>query len=283
MYRNAYVFGFLALALAGLGGCSNAPTANVSKQAAPAPDKIQGKALQNLAETSSIDTAMNAGGPSVYLLDGPHRNRLFFKTATEVVADQEYIAEGVNAQKLIDEIGDPDEGKNGYPLPSSCEKVVKKAWPGMAFDVTDLDSSVLCARVKRYPARPVFLVTRLTPVTPESGAAAKKKAGGEDIPEVSVAAEKQRAMLIEGPTVLAAPLWAPEGDTVHCKLVVDQDGKVSELETGGQLCESVPWSQFRYKATVEGGKPVKVNTEVEVRFEPRKKSADAAPGSHPPS
>lgn len=36
------------------------------------------------------------------------------------------------------------------------------------------------------------------------------------------------------------------------------------------LCESVPWFQFRYKPTVKGGHPVKVETEVEVRFEARK-------------
>jgi hypothetical protein len=57
---------------------------------------------------------------------------------------------------------------------------------------------------------------------------------------------------------------------VLCKVVIDSEGKVSELGTGMQLCEAVPWSQFRYKPAVQGGHPVKVNTEVEVRFEPRK-------------
>jgi hypothetical protein len=115
-------------------------------------------------------------------------------------------------------------------------------------------------------------VTRITPVTSkESGAAdAKKMAEDDDTPEVSVAADKQRALLIEGPAVQTAPLWSPAGGTVHCKLVIDKDGKVSELETGTQLCESVPWSQFRYKPTVKGSHPVKVRTEVEVRFDPRK-------------
>ena len=161
---------------------------------------------------------------------------------------KEYIAEGVYAQKAIDEIGDPDQGKNGYPLQSSCERVVKTAWPGLAFDVADLHTAALCARVKRYPARPIFLVTRLLPVaSKESGTAEPKKdAEAENIPKVSVAADKQRALLIEGPTVLTAPLWAPAGSTVRCKLVIDKEGRISELETGAQLCESVPWSQFRY-------------------------------------
>jgi hypothetical protein len=126
--------------------------------------------------------------------------------------------------------------------------------------------------VKRYPARPIFLVTRLLPVaSKESGTAEPKKdAEAENIPEVSVAADKQRALLIEGPTVQTAPLWAPAGGTVRCKLVIDKEGRILELETGAQLCESVPWSQFRYKPTVQGGHPVKVKTEVEVRFDPRK-------------
>ena len=100
----------------------------------------------------------------------------------------------------------------------------------------------------------------------------KKDAEGneEDIPEVSVAADKQRAFLIEGPTVQTAPLWEPAGGTVRCKVVINPKGKVSELETGIQLCEAVPWSQFRYQPPVERGHPVKVKTEVEVRFEPRK-------------
>jgi hypothetical protein len=107
--------------------------------------------------------------------------------------------------------------------------------------------------------------------TNQSGAAEHKKdAETEDIPEVSVAADKQRALLIEGPTVQTAPLWAPAGGTARCKLVIDKEGTVSELETGAQLCESVPWSQFRYKPTVQRGHPVKVKTEVEVRFDPRK-------------
>jgi hypothetical protein len=274
MYRNAYVFCFLVLTLAGLGGCSSGPSAKESKKAAAAPDRIQGKAQENRSETTTSDAAMNAGGPTIYLWDGLRGYRLFFKTAFQVDPGKEYIAEGVYAQKAIDEIGDPDQGKNGYPLESSCDRVVRTAWPGLAFDVTDLHSSVLCARVKRYPARPVFLVTRLLPVTPKEGDAGEPKkdakAKEQDIPAVPVASDKQRALLIEGATVQSAPLWAPAGGTVHCKLVIDKEGKISELETGAQLCESVPWSQFRYKPTVQGGHPVKVETEVEVRFEPRK-------------
>jgi len=272
MYRNRYVFCFLVLSLAALSGCSSGPSAKESKKAAAAPDKIQGKIQEVLSETTSTDAALNAGGPSLYILEGVRHYRLFFKTAMQVDPTKEYVAEGVDAQKAIDEIGDPDQGKNGYPLQSSCDRVVRMAWPGMAFDVTDSDSSVLCARVKRYPARPVFLVTRLQLVAPKEGdaAEAKKDAEAEKAPEVSVAADKQRALLIEGPTVQTAPLWAPEGKTVRCQLVIGQEGRILELETGAQLCESVPWSQFRYKPTVQGGHPVKVETEVEVRFEPRK-------------
>ncbi len=267
MYRNAYLFCFLVLTLAGLGGCSGGPSAKESRKAAAAPDKIQGKVQQMASETGAADAALNAGGPSVYLLDGLRRYRLFFGKAYEVDPTKEYIAEGIYAQKAIDEIGDPDQGKNGYPLPSSCDRVVRMAWPGLAMDVTDLRAKVLCARVKRYPARPVFLVTRLT--LKESGAAKKGGGAEENIPSVSVAADKQRALLIEGPAVQTAPLWAPAGGTVRCKLVIDTEGKVSELATGAQLCESVPWSQFRYKPTLRGGHPVNVETEVEVRFEPR--------------
>ena len=274
MYRNAYLFCFLVLTLAGLGGCSGGQSAKESKKAAAAPDKIQGKSQVVVMERTATDDAMNAGGPSVYLLDGLRRYRLFFGKAFQVDPGKEYIAEGVDAQKAIDKIGDPDQGKNGYPLPSSCDRVVRMAWPGQAMDVTDLRAKVLCARMKRYPARPVFLVTRLLPVTSKEGGAAEPKKGAgaaeQEIPSISVAADKQRALLIEGPTVQTAPLWAPAGGTVRCKLVIDTEGRVSELATGTQLCEAVPWSQFRYKPTLKGGRTVHVVTEVEVRFEPRK-------------
>jgi hypothetical protein len=264
MYRNAYVFCFLVLTLAGLGGCSSGPSVKESKKAATAPDKIQGKAQASPSESTAADAALNAGGPSLYLVDGLRHYRLFFKTAFQVEPGKEYIAEGVYAQKAIDEIGDPDQGKNGYPLQSSCERVVRMAWPGLAFDVTDLHTSALCARVKRYPARPVFLVTQLLPVTSKADAK-----DDQDIPEVSVPADKQRALLIEGPKALTAPLWEPTATTVTCKVFITE-GKVSELDTGAQLCETVPWSQFRYQPTAKGGHPVKVKTEIEVHFEPRK-------------
>jgi hypothetical protein len=57
---------------------------------------------------------------------------------------------------------------------------------------------------------------------------------------------------------------------VHCKIVIDEEGKIAELDSGSQLCETVPWSQFRYKPTVKGARPVRVNTEVEIRFDARK-------------
>jgi len=272
MTRNAYVFSFLVLTLAGLAGCSSEPNAKASKPAT-APDKIQGKAQLLLDETTASDAAMNAGGPSVYLVDGLNRYRLFFNKPFQVEAGKEYVAEGVNAQKTIDAIGDPDQGKNGYPLQSSCDRVVRMAWPGLAFDVTDGHVTNLRAKVKRYPARPIFLVTRIEPAASAADSAKQAKDTGteqKDAPEVSVPADKQRALLIEGPTVLIAPLWEPTGGTARCKVVIDQEGKIAELNSGAQLCETVPWSQFRYKPAAKGGHPVRVNTEVEVRFDPRK-------------
>jgi len=241
MTRNTYVLSFLVLTLAGLAGCSSAPPA---KQTAAPPDKIQGKAQILEAETSALDAALNAGGPSVYLVDGLHRYRLFFNKPYEVIPGQEYIAEGVYAQKAIDAIGDPDQGKNGYPLQSSCDTVVKTAWPGLAFDVTDSHVKSLRAKVKRFPARAVFLVTRIQPAPADP---AKKAAADaeKEAPNVSVPADKQRALLIEGPSALPAPLWDPTGGTARCKVLVDPEGKIVELNSGSQLCETVPWSQFR--------------------------------------
>jgi hypothetical protein len=270
MTRDTYVFGFLIITFVGLAGCSSKPT---TKPAAAATDKIQGKAQVMLDETGVADAALNAGGPSVYLIvDGLNRYRLYFNKAFQVEPGQEYMAEGVYAQKAIDAIGDPDQGKNGYPLGSSCDRVVNMAWPGLAMDVTDSYSSSLRVKVQRFPARPVFLVTKIEPVA-SGGDAAKKKDGGaveKEAPKVSVPADKQRALLVEGPTVQTAPLWEPAGGTAHCKVVVDEEGKVTELDTGSQLCETVPWVQFRYQPTVKSGHPVRVNTEVEVRFDPRK-------------
>jgi hypothetical protein len=267
MYRNAYSLLFLVVAIAVLGSCSSEP-AGKSGKAAAALDKIHGKAQVVLNETTATDTALNAGGPSVYLIVGLRRYRLFFDKPFQVEGGKEYDVEGVNAQKVIDEIGDPDQGKNGYPLESSCDRVVGMAWPGLAMDAASSNSSTLRSRVKRYPARPVFLVTQLTPAeSKESGADSAE--ADKDIAEVSVPADKQRALLIEGPTTLPAPLWEPTGGTESCKVSIT-DGKVSELDTGAQLCESVPWSQFRYQPTSKGGHPVKVKTEVEVRFDARK-------------
>ena len=85
MTRNTYVFSFLVLTLAGLAACSSEPNAKASK-AATAPDKIQGKAQILLDESTASDAAMNAGGPSVYLVDGLNRYRLFFNKAFQVEA-----------------------------------------------------------------------------------------------------------------------------------------------------------------------------------------------------
>jgi hypothetical protein len=226
-----------------------------------------------MQEPTVAEAAMNAGGPTVYLLDGLQRYRLFFNTAIEVVPGKEYAAEGVYAQKAIDEIGDPDQGKNGYPLAESCARVVNMTWSGLALDVADGYAGTLCSKLKRYPARPVFLVTRLEAVEGSGSADAKKKDAAseeKDVPEASVPADKQSTFLTESPKALTAPLWQPEGGTVRCKVLINTDGKISDLETGNQLCEAVPWSQYRYQPPVQRGHPVKVRTEVEVRFEPRK-------------
>jgi hypothetical protein len=268
MYRNACTLYLLVLTITGLCGCSSGPSATESAKTTAPPDKIQGKAQIALNETSATDAALNAGGPSVYLVEGMHRYRLFFNKAMQVDAGKEYIAEGVNAQKAIDGIGDPDQGKNGYPLEASCDRVVKMVWPGLSFDANDSFVSTLRTRVRRYPARPVFLVKTLSPVTTKD-ASADSKAGEKELPEISVPADKQRALLTEGPTSLTAPLWEPTGGTVRCKVSIT-DGKISDLDTGAQLCETVPWSQFHYQPTLKGGHPVKVKTEVEVRFDPRK-------------
>jgi hypothetical protein len=266
--RASYNYRLLVLALAGLGGCSSEPPA---KQAETPRDKIQGRAIVLPNETTPLDTSMNAGGPSLYLVDGLNRYRLFFNKQFDVQPEQEYVAEGVLAQKAIDAIGDPDQGKNGYPLQSSCDHVVRMAWPGLALDVTDSYASSLRAKVKRYPARPVFLVTQIQLASADSGKQKKEADAGEkEAPKVSVPADKQRALLVDGPTALTAPLWEPEGGSVRCKVVIDEEGKIAELDSGSQLCEAVPWSQFRYKPTLKGGHPVRVNTEVEVRFDPRK-------------
>ncbi len=270
MTRNKYFFCLLTFTLAGVAGCSSEPSV---KQAAAPSDKIQGKALVLLAESTALDAALNAGGPSVYLVDGLSRYRLFFNKAFQVEAGKEYSAEGVYAQKAIDAIGDPDQGKHGYPLESSCGRVVRTAWPGLAFDVTDSYSNSLRAKVNRFPARPVFLVTRIQPATSEADSAKQKKdagAGEKEAPTISVPAEKQRPLLVEGPTALTAPLWEPAGGTARCKVVIGEEGKIAELDSGAQLCETVPWSQFRYQPTVKSGHAVRVNTEVEVRFDPRK-------------
>ena len=268
MKRNAYLFCLLTLVLV---GCSSEP-AKESKNTRPL-DKIQGKAqVQTLVQPSAADTALNAGGPSVYIWEGLKRYRLFMKAPVEVTANKEYAVEGVYAQKVIDEMGDPDGGKNGYPLEASCERVVNMAWPGLALDVTAGHVSVLRGTIKRYPARAVFLAVKVTPVESKSDAKAEpgKEADDEDLKEITVPAEKERAQMIEGPTVQPAPLWEPGGGNASCKVIIGKDGKIASLETGAQLCEAVPWDKFRFQPPVQGKKPVRVRTEVEIRFEAKK-------------
>jgi hypothetical protein len=277
MNRNAYIMGALVLALGALSGCSSSPTAGNAKKAEVVLDRIQGKAQTLIESGGATDYALNFGGAnSIYIREGARRYRLFLRAAADVTHGNEYVVEGVDAQKAIEAIGDPDQGKNGYPLQSSCERVVKMAWTNLAFDAVEVQASVLRARMNRYPARPVFLVTRIRPATAEESAAAAadtKKAGAaedKNTPEVTVPAEKQSALLIAGSPVQPAPLFEPAGGTARCKVIIDTEGKVSELATGAQLCEAVKWSEFRYKPTLQGGRPARVETEVEVKFEPRK-------------
>jgi len=113
-------------------------------------------------------------------------------------------------------------------------------------------------------------VRKLVPATTNEAGAKKASDTDEDLPGVAVPAEKERAALLEGPTVQNAPLWQPQGGTELCKVTIGTDGKIASLDTGAQLCEAVDWSQFRFKPLVHGGHPVNVKTEVEVRFEPKK-------------
>ena len=151
------------------------------------------------------------------------------------------------------------------PRHTSCDSIVGAAWPGQAFDVTDANSNALCAKVKRFPARPVFLVKKIQAVESKEAKKAEK-----ELPDIDVPAEKEMAALKAGPTTLPAPLWAPEGGTAKCKVVIGADGKIAELATGAQLCEQVPWEQFQFEPPTKGGKPVNVNTEIEVKFQPAK-------------
>jgi hypothetical protein len=266
--QRRMLFFLAAMAVILLGACSSEPRNKQAAKPGAAFDKIQGK-IQVLAQAfGSADASLNEGRPTVYLWEGVRRYTLYFRKPIDVVHGNEYVVEGVNAQRVIDDIGDPDAGRNGYPLFSSCERVVRTAWSGLPFDEIDARASALRTRVKRYPARPVFLVMSMRPAAPAErvGSAEENEA---NIPEVTVAAEKQRASLIAGPTFLTAPLWEPAGGTVRCPVVIGAEGKISELGTGMQLCEAVPWSQFRYQPLVQGGHPVKVKTEVEVCFEPR--------------
>jgi len=273
MNRKVAIFCPLVLALAAGTGCSSKPSANDAKKAKVMPDRIEGKAQTLIESGGAMDAAMNAGmSSSIYLWEGTRRYRLFFRKPYEITHGEHYIVEGVYAQKIIDDIGDPDQGKNGYPLLSSCRKVITTVWSDLPFDAIDLNAQALRLRVSRYPARPVFLVTRIQPAKLAEADASKKDgtAKEKEVPEVSVPAAKQRALLLGPPPAQLAPLWEPKAETINCQVIIGPDGKIAELETGKQLCEFVDWSKYCYQAPVQAGHPVKVSTEVEVRFEPRK-------------
>lgn len=255
----------VVLVAAGLSGCSSDKDSKDAKKPAITLHRLKGTLLAVPAATGT-DAALNAGGESLYIRNGVRRYRLFLKAPVEYTPNSEYEAEGILAQKAIDEIGDPDKGKRGYPLAASCLRVIRMAWGSQAMDVADSHASVLRAQVSRYPARSIFLVTKLTPVTGE-----EKKADDEkELPAVTAPAEKQSAVKLAGPATLPAPLWAADGGVAKCKVIIDEKGKIGELETGAQLCEAVPWDEFRYPPPTQGGRPVRVKTEVEVKFEAQK-------------
>ena len=134
MNRYLPFFCSLVIALAAGIGCGGKPPV---KKAAP--DKIQGKAQVLIESGGAMDAALNAGSPSsVYIWEGVRRYRLFFKTPYEVTHGNEYIVEGVYAQRVIDEIGDSDQGQNGYPLLASCRRVMTMAWDNLPMDAIDL-------------------------------------------------------------------------------------------------------------------------------------------------
>jgi hypothetical protein len=274
MNQNTRSFSFLVLALAVLGGCSSEPKASDAKKKETPLLRVQGKVRTVPDMSGSGDGSLNAGGPALNLWKGKRLYRLFSRRGLELVDDTEYVVEGVLAQKVIEEIGDPANGKQGYPLLSSCQRVVKMAWGGISFEEVDLKAAVLRARVGRYPARNVLLIVKIQPVPKDGGkkSAATGDAAEDDesIPVVAVAADKQSASLVEGSLVQQAPLWDPAGTTASCKVIIDTKGKIAELETGAQLCEAFDWDKLRYQPLVKAGKPVRVKTEVALRFDPRK-------------
>lgn len=263
---------FLVLTLVIGIGCSG-NQATETKKAPITLDRIQGKAQVLIESGGAMDAALNAGNSSsTYIWEGSKRYRLFFKKPFEATHGEQYVVEGINAQRVIDEIGDPDQGKNGYPLLASCRRVITTVWKDLPFDQTDLNAEVLRNRVQRYPARAVFLVTKIQPVESQEGssaAAKKEKAKEKEIPEVEVPGAKQSALLIAAPPVQTAPLWDPKAEGITCKVIIGADGKIGELLTGKQLCEFVDWSKYNYQPTAKAGHPVKVSTEVEVKFKPR--------------
>jgi hypothetical protein len=267
------LFSILVLAIATLGGCSSKPPAGAAKKSEIPLRKIQGKVRVNPPDqTAGGDRVLNADGDSLYLWEGKRLYRLFSRKGLTLKDGAEYVVEGIVAQTAIDEIGDPAQGKQGYPLLSSCERVVKMAWSGMSFEEVDMKAGMLRARAGRYPARKILLVVRIQPVPGKDGG--KKAADSEDedadLPSAAVAADKQKASLLEGSVVQPAPLWDSAGAKVPCKVIIGTDGKIAKLETGAQLCEAFDWDKLRYEPLVKGGKPVRVKTEVELTYEPRK-------------
>jgi hypothetical protein len=147
-------------------------------------------------------------------------------------------------------------------------------WKNLAFDALDAQSGLVCSVIKRRPARPLFLVTKIEPLALDDAAKQKavadKKKAEADKKEITVPAAKQKALLLESAPVQTAPLFQPAGGKETCKVFIDDQGKVDQMLSGRPLCEAVDWSKYSWKPTLQAGKPVWVNSEVEIHFDPRK-------------
>ena len=137
MNYNARISSLLVLTLVALSGCSSDP-AGKAKKAERVLDRIQGKAQVTDESGGAMDAALNAGGHSVYLWEGMHRYRLFLKTPVEVDHGKQYVAEGINAQKAIDEIGDADSAS----MATRCRRAAS-AWSGWRGPCPSMPSSRL--------------------------------------------------------------------------------------------------------------------------------------------
>lgn len=109
MDRKVHIvcFSIVMTAFAALSGCSSTPPAGEAKKAAP---DIQGpgQAANHGYRHRRERFRSQRRGPSVFIWEGMQQYRLFSKRTANVVDGEHYIVEGIHAQKMIDEIGDPN-------------------------------------------------------------------------------------------------------------------------------------------------------------------------------